>query len=542
MHARRSGGRPQGRGGVLGTWSRSHWSSTGRSGRSVALACAATFGLHLLFLSRELTSDEGGFAMVARGWRAGGPYLYGTQWVDRPPGLMVVFEAAQGMGGLGVRLTAAICATALVAAAAWAAGAVRGGGAATWAAWTAFAFATSPFLEAYQLNGELVAAPLVMLAAAAVLDAVHRSRPPVPTVLLGLVAGAAAASALLVKQDFADGLVFVAVLLGGAVVLRRTTPRRGLLTAAGVVAGAVAPMAAAAAWAATHAGVGALGYAMYGFRADAGDVIAMHSLTAPETRLETLLGLAVVSGIALVVLQLAAGRWRALLRPDPLVWAVTAAAAVELVGVLLGANYWPHYLIALVPMLALAAGMAAHPAAEPAGQVAGTLRGGGGTRLVVVIAVLTTAVAAPVAAVSVHTHRSHPDQVGWWLASSAAPADTVVVPFTHANVIEASGLSSPYPYSWSLPVRTLDPRLDLLTRTLSRRRGAPTWVVRWDAPHTWGLDPHDRVDRSLRQRYRQVAVVCGRPVWLHRGVRRALAAVPEGCGASYPISLTTGSS
>jgi hypothetical protein len=275
---------------------------------------------------------------------------------------------------------------------------------------------------------------------------------------------------------------------------------------------------------------------MYGFRADAGDVIAMHSLTAPETRLKTLVVLALVSGMVLLVAQLAASRWRTLLYPHPVVWAVTGAAAVELIGVLLGANYWPHYLIALIPMLALVTGLAAR-------QVSGrALLGGTGTRVAVVVAVLTTLVAAPAAAVAVHTYRSHPDQVGRWLASSADRNDTVVVPFTHANVIEASGLTSPYPYSWSLPVRTLDPGLTLLTRTLTRRQGAPTWVVRWDAPHDWGLDADDHLTEALQRHYRQVAVICGHPVWLHRGVQRALPVVPEGCGSSHLVSSPASSS
>jgi hypothetical protein len=160
---------------------------------------------------------------------------------------------------------------------------------------------------------------------------------------------------------------------------------------------------------------------------------------------------------------------------------------------------------------------------------------------VAVLAVLTTLVSAPIGAVVVHTHQSHPDQVGRWLASSADRSDTVVVPFTHANVIEASGLSSPYPYSWSLPVRTLDPGLTLLTHTLTSRQGAPTWVVQWDSPHTWGLDPRDHVTHALQTHYREVAVVCGHPVWLHRGVHRALPVVPEGCGPSYTLSSPTSS-
>jgi hypothetical protein len=493
--------------------------------RSVALACVLTFGAHLLFLSRELTSDEGGFAMVARGWRTAGPYLYGAQWVDRPPGLMVVFEAARAIGPFGVRVTAAVCATALVAAAAWASAAVRGEQAACWAAWTAFALASSPLLGAYELNGEIIGSALVLVSVAAALRAMYRGGSVLRLLLLGLLAGAAGASALLVKQNFADGLLFVGVLLTAGAVLRRFPLGRVLATGAGFLVGGAIPATAVVLWASTHAGVRTLLYATYGFRADAGDVIADGSWRAPEARLLQMLGLALASGLLVLAVQLLVSQRRALLSRSALVWAVTAAASLELLGVLLGANYWPHYLIGLIPMVVLAAGLACGSWAP----------GHRWTRQVVRACVVATMLAAPVAAVAVQTYRSHPYLVGRWVAASADRADTVVVPFSHANVIEASGLSSPYPYSWSLPVRTLDPGLVLLTKTLDRRHGAPTWVVRWDAADAWGLDPRGHLTRALATHYRKVAVVCGHPVWLHRGLHRSIAAVPGGCGDSYPV-------
>jgi hypothetical protein len=109
------------------------------------------------------------------------------------------------------------------------------------------------------------------------------------------------------------------------------------------------------------------------------------------------------------------------------------------------------------------------------------------------------------------------------------------VPFTHPNVIHASGLTPDYPYSWSLPVRTLDPHLTLLTHALDRRppSSAPTWVVRWNAPHAWGLDPGNRVNAALHAHYRAVADVCGHAVYLHDGFHRRLADTPaaSSCGA-----------
>jgi hypothetical protein len=122
------------------------------------------------------------------------------------------------------------------------------------------------------------------------------------------------------------------------------------------------------------------------------------------------------------------------------------------------------------------------------------------------------------------------------LASSAHHGDTVVVAFTHANVIGESGLASPYPYSWSLPVRTLDPGLALLTHTLNDRSIAPTWVIRWNPSHSWGLDPHNHVEHALDAHYREVAVVCGRAVWLHRGVDRTIGSLPHGCGRSVAVT------
>src|SRR4051794_33427933 len=59
--------------------------------RPVTLAALMSVAVHLLFLSRRLGDDEGGYAMVARYWGQPGHYLYGPQWVDRPPLLILVF-------------------------------------------------------------------------------------------------------------------------------------------------------------------------------------------------------------------------------------------------------------------------------------------------------------------------------------------------------------------------------------------------------------------------------------------------------------------
>ena len=58
---------------------------------------AGSVVLRLPFLDAPLTADEGGYAEIARLWAHGGS-LYGSVWVDRPQGLIVVFRGALAAG------------------------------------------------------------------------------------------------------------------------------------------------------------------------------------------------------------------------------------------------------------------------------------------------------------------------------------------------------------------------------------------------------------------------------------------------------------
>ena len=97
---------PRGRRRVDG-WTRRH---------SVLLAVTATLLVHLLSLTRRLGPDEGGFAMVAQHWNQAVGFLYGPQWVDRPPGLIALFATVEHLGPYGVRLGATLAAVLLVGA------------------------------------------------------------------------------------------------------------------------------------------------------------------------------------------------------------------------------------------------------------------------------------------------------------------------------------------------------------------------------------------------------------------------------------------
>jgi hypothetical protein len=172
-------------------------------------------------------------------------------------------------------------------------------------------------------------------------------------------------------------------------------------------------------------------------------------------------------------------------------------AGWELVAVALGGSYWLHYLVGTVPGLVVASAVvcAHHP-----------------RRLAVVGLALTWAVGSTVvydartgigggggSATDVAVER--------YLTAHARPGDTGVVAFGDPVLLQASGLTSPYPQLWSLPVRVRDPRLTELAAVLRSDR-RPTWlVVAGDSLDTWGVDSTDA--QRVADRYYQPRTVIG---------------------------------
>ena len=84
-------------------------------------------------------------------------------------------------------------------------------------------------------------------------------------------------------------------------------------------------------------------------------------------------------------------------------------------------------------------------------------------------------------------------------------------------------MSSPYPYLWSLPARTLDPELTEFVNALLSGPDAPTWFVTWRDASTWNFHGGGAFAvRLLAERYHPVAQVDGHTVYLQRGMERAV--------------------
>jgi hypothetical protein len=461
------------------------------------------------FVAAPLSPDEGGFLLVASQWRPGSS-LYGHYWVDRPPLLISIFDLADHAGGaVGLRLIgiAAVLASVLLA--------DRLARLAT-GRWTVVpaivtgAFLATPLFGTGMVNGELLAVPLVLAGILALLRAWTSTGRP--EYVWAAVAGVAAASAPLIKQNVVDVLVVAGVLVLQG--LRTAERRRTLWLALSVSAGAALATAACLLLAETRGTEPTLLWnALVTFRGEATAVIQSSSSSSTSARFVELLAAAALSGapLLLTVMLLRLRRKALTDRAPDLRYPALMLLLWEVVAVGAGGSYWLHYLIGLVPGLVLVSVAAAQRPPQ--------LRRW--TAAVVALTCLSAGVATATAAVNVPLYSSDA-AVAAYLRAHDTPRDTVVVGFGHPNIVWDSGMRSPYHLLWSLEVRVRDPQLHQLTHVMSGPH-APTWiVVNGSSLATWGVDPTS-AETVLDQRYRPATTIGDYVIWklVHRapGVR-----------------------
>ena len=326
----------------------------------IAMAVGVCLGW-LPFAGRSLSPDEAGYLIVGGQWTEGSS-LYGDFWVDRPPVLVAIFEAADALGGtVPLRLIGALAAvlTVILSGVLGRIAAPERRSAPLLTAGTAAVCVATPLFGATVVNGELLGLPFLVAGILAYVAAAA-SRHQVRGFLLSLAAGAAGAIGALVKQSLVDVFVVAVVLLFTSGAARRKFP--------GFLAGALVTTAVVVALSWARGTVPAdLWDAVVTFRLDAARELAGDSGNSPE-RLVKLVGALAASGVALVVAAFAwkgrgapsrQGPWTA---PDLRLAAYTLLT-FELLVAFLGGSYWLHYLLGLVPGAVLfAAAFAQRPA------------------------------------------------------------------------------------------------------------------------------------------------------------------------------------
>ncbi|GAA4697808.1 hypothetical protein [Nocardioides conyzicola] len=448
---------------------------------------AGVAGLCLVpFAGRSLSPDEGGLLLLASQWSPGSS-LYGDYFVDRPPGLIALADLADVAGGgwafraLGI---VAVVAAVLLSGVLGRLAAPGRPSAPVLTAATAALLTVTPLFGGTVVNGELLGLPFLVGGIVAALCAV-RADSGRAALWWGVLAGAAGASGALVKQSLLDVFVFAAVL---ALVSRRVRP------VLGIAVGAVATIGFAL-WVASTRGTdpGELWDAVVVFRQQAASVIASSATDSTTRRLGSMLLALLLTGAPVLVVVLAR---RLPERATPgvvdLRWPALATLGWELFVVLGGGSYWLHYLMGLVPALVLLTAAACQR----------TLPGQRLLRATYALMAVSTIGALVVVGVRPIQRPEHP--VVHWLDAHKRPGDTAVVAFGAPNILQSTGLRSPYPDLWSLPVRVHDPELRDLSALLE---GAdrPTWViVAGRSLGSWGIDG-STANRVLAEHYDRAA-------------------------------------
>ena len=478
--------------------------------RATAPGVLVAVVVRLFFLAAPVTPDEGGFLIVAKAWSQPGHGLYGPYWVDRPPGLIAVFRVATTLGArLGIDDLIALRIVGVVLTAL----AVVGVGMAVHrmtdrqetrparsAALVAGILLSVPLFGALPVNGELVAAPLLAWGFAFSVEMVRSGR-----AWTALAAGACLGASILVKQNMIDVAVFAAILLLLGMRWLLLPWRLALRLAALVAVGALV-LTSGVLGVADALDTEPLGVfnAMYPFRVASAAIVSALPWSTRLARIDRI-GTSAVLALAPIFLGvLIVFVWRSRrLRRQPLLRvgavATLVAALYAALSIALGGSFWIHYLVELSLSVSVAAGIVT-AVSRPTGRWLGAVLG--------VVAVITTIGSLGFATLSPGA------TIGAQLRRAGGPHDSVVSLLGDPAVVQASGMTSPYRYLWSLPSRTLDPDMSMLRDTLTHGR-VPTWVVvRGDTTQA-ELDAHG-VGAILKRDYRVAGHTCGRIIWQQR--------------------------
>ncbi len=458
--------------------------------RSLWAAVVVAMLVRLPFVFTGLSTDEGGYAYVARRW-ADGDRLYDTAWLDRPQGLLLTYRALLAIDGSGWTIRAGMVLagavlTVAVAAIAWL---LVGRAAGLAAAWIYAIAGLAPHLEGMTFNGELLASVPSTVAIALAVYWWRREKSWWWLAGAGLLAGAA----LTMKQSGIDGLVVGVVLL---VFLRRWS---ALLVFG---AAAVVPLAASA----LHGLLTGWSFywtALIGYQLDAMGGEGSNASTR-WTDLGRHAG-DIALDVTLILLVSLLG-WRRLDRGGR--WILGGWLLAGFLGINLGGSYWPHYFVQPYPALVVLA------AAAVTGLHVAWRRWALGAVLVLPTLVWLAALVPMPAQRRAETIpydalARRDDRIAAVIGASTAPGDRIYVLESEAYLYFAADRVSPYRYLWGKPIDKIPEALPELRAMLASPERPE--LVLLDTPPA-AVDPSGGIAADLAVYYRPETTVEGVPI------------------------------
>lgn len=459
----------------------------------LALAAALVTGAALEvawripFLRFPITTDEGGFAEIARLWSRGGT-LYADAWVDRPQGLLLVFRGLLFIDGgspVVLRSAAIVAALLLFALVVLIAHEIGGRRLAAIAALLLGLFGSSPLIESFTLSGELLAS---LPSAAAILCLLRylKTDRAAWLVAVGLFAGCA----VMIKQSAFDaGLAVLATLF---VTRHRSAWKPALL----VVGAWAVPVVIAVI---TAPSAGRWWSAVVAYRGQSDSIVTGSVVHRAIEFVQS--GPALCFGLVVFVV-LALHGWRR----TPTV--IRAWLLCAVVGVLGGGHFFTHYYLQLVPPLAIVASLGLLTLIERPVSLA---------RWAPIVAVSAVALVAAVPAYRGTTsqrveavfpldlHLATDAQVSAYVRSHTRPGQRILVVPPLASIYYLADRPPAFRYIWTRPIVTAPaPGARKELRNALRSRSA-AMVISYSPLRR--LDPSGRAARELRLNYRRTTTL-----------------------------------
>lgn len=461
------------------------------------------------YVFEPLAPDEGGYLAITRAWADGGA-LYTDVWIDRPQGLLFLYRIGDLFTGAGdgwLRLLAVVLGTSGIIGVAWMGRALsRRWQAGAVAAVFAAVLSSSPAIEGFTANGELMSAAFVVpgmaITAAVVCDRLDRRWLFLAGVFVGL--------ALSVKQSGYDGLIGTGLWLLVAW-FTGWRARKDLIVMGLWVSAGLAAFLGLLFWHGSTFGWDAYFDATIGFRLNSRSAVS----TPQWGRLA--ITAAITLGLSVGMVALAAWRMRSLGRPlrslldrrTALAWCWLAGAGLAL---LTGGNYHRHYWITVAFPLALVLALLVTDREPTAGSVWPIPP----RELVAacVVPVVVTVVLMVFPGLEQDDRLQQNRDIAAWVEEHGEGTNGILLPVCgSADYHVIAGQTPPYRYLWVDNVVAADDAIDQMEALLDDPDG-PAFVARFQ-PLT-DCDDTGRIEAALERNFEEVTVIDGTPVLQRR--------------------------
>lgn len=434
------------------------------------VALLLSLALRVPFFSAPMIHDEGGYAYAARGWLDGSGQLYGDLWISRPQGIFVTYALVfrtLGYSVMALRFAAWIAAAGTVGAAWCFARRWSSGRVANTTAVLCAILISLPTLEGFTANAELFSGLPAAWAMWLLLRMGQTRWSPTWLVATGALIGVSTSLKPSGVMTLVPAIGFIWLVHRGLAWRQQLAPQAWLLAGVALIGVISLIHGYTLGW--SNFIYATVTYRLtlqssfsYGMLHNVKQFFGMLWNIAPLVALMLLVvGLRLIYPVRPVqYVPTTARAWRRRLRFRPStdrggqliqLWAIGG-----LLGMAMGGDWWPHYVIQIVPPIAF----------WLAWNTDGLLQAMRGWRKWLSMAMLAYTLTMPYAVVfggaqvileQIYHHPGYPAQaeVAQYIRDHSSPDDTIYVAFDQASIYYLSGRRPAYRHLYDQELRAL---------------------------------------------------------------------------------------